>query len=595
MTNYLGYPYDAGTLLRKKKSIRRTLLTRPGFIEKRVAVLGGSTTAELRDMIDLFLLNDGIKATFYESSYNRYFEEVMFPNRQLEEFAPDVIYIHTTNVNITRYPTITESSEEIDSLITKESSRFKELWNEISSKYSCPIIQNNFELPHFRGLGNLDAYDIHGRSRFVAELNLRFCEEARQRPNLYLNDIHYISSWFGLERWYDKTYWYSFKYAMSYEAIPLLANNVASIIKAIFGKTKKALVLDLDNTLWGGVIGDDGLSGIRIGKETPESEAYTEFQQYIKLLKDRGVILAVCSKNDDANAREGFSHPDSILVLNDFSAFKANWIPKHENIRDIAQSLNIALDSLVFVDDNPAECAIVRAQEPQVMVPEIGKNITNYINILDKAGFFEAISLSSDDLQRNSYYADNLTRQEAQSRFSSYEEFLQSLEMVAEIRPFAPVYLDRIAQLTNKTNQFNVTTRRYTYAEIENKANSRHHVTLYGRLLDKFGDNGIVSVIIGDIRGQELHIDLWLMSCRVLKRGMERAMFDQLVVEAMTRKIKTIFGYYFTSTKNNMVSELFKEMGFQFVRTDIEANGTVWSLDISSKYVPKNTIIEVMT
>lgn len=592
MSNPLDYPFDAHQLLRKKKSIRRNLMNRSDFVDKRVAILGGSTTAEIKDMLELFLLNDGIRPVFYESEYNRFFEEIMLPNSSLKDFAPDVIHIHTTSVNITRFPSVHESGDDVETLLAEQVERFEGLWDRIASEYACPVIQNNFELPHYRGMGNLDCYDIHGRTRFIAELNCRFSERARLRRNLYINDINYLSAWFGLERWHDKLFWYSFKYAMSYEAIPLLADSLASIIKAIFGTARKCLVLDLDNTLWGGVIGDDGLSGIRIGKETPESEAYTEFQEYARNLKERGIILAICSKNDEANAREGFTHPDSVLSADDFSVFRANWEPKPENIRSIAQALNIGIDSLVFADDNPVERDIVRSQLPQVAVPELGNNVAKYIDILDKTGYFETVSLSSDDLRRGSFYADNSNRQALQSRFDSYDDFLRSLEMVAEIRRFAPLYLDRITQLTNKTNQFNVTTRRYTFAEMEAIAGDQHYITLYGRLRDKFGDNGVVSIMVGAVRGDELHIDLWLMSCRVLKRGMEAAMLDQLAAEARGRGVQNLIGYYYPTAKNGMVNGLFREMGFLNVETG-ENNDSVWKLDISEGYANKNLFIEV--
>jgi len=444
LSEQITYPLEPHQLLRKKKAIRRSLLQQTDLLEKRIALLGGSTTAEIRDMLEICLLKDGIKPLFYESEYNKYYEDLMFPNAALEEFAPEILYIHTTTANITRFPAFQESPEEVDALISGEMSRFNALWDSAATRYGCPVIQNNFELPHYRALGNMDAYDLHGRSRFIAELNSRFSEQARTRRHLYLNDINYLSAWFGLERWHDKLFWYSYKYAMNYEAIPLVADSVAAIIKAIFGKTGKCLVLDLDNTLWGGVIGDDGLNGIRIGKETAEAEAYSEFQQYVRMLKERGVILAVCSKNDEANAREGFTHPDSVLKQDDFSAFKANWDPKHENIRSIAQDLNIGIDSLVFVDDNPAERSIVRSQEPLVAVPELGNNVVHYINILDKTGYFETVSLSGDDLKRSSFYADNVMRSEMESRFDSYDDFLRSLDMKAEIRSFSAAGQGRV-------------------------------------------------------------------------------------------------------------------------------------------------------
>ncbi|MDP1558302.1 MAG: HAD-IIIC family phosphatase [Nitrosomonas sp.] len=592
MITRLSYPFDAHYLLRMKKAIRRELISRTDLMEKRVAILGGSTTAEIKDMLELFLLKDGIKPVFYESGYNRYYEEVLFSGAELKQFAPEIIYIHTSNVNITRYPSVLERAEDIDGIVAGEVNRFRKIWDRIAAEYSCPIIQNNFELPHYRGLGNLDAYDVHGHTRFIAELNRCFSEEARQRHNLHLNDINYLSAWFGLERWYDKCAWYSYKYAMSIEAIPLLAHSVATIVRAILGQAKKCLVLDLDNTLWGGIIGDDGVNGIRIGKETPEAEAYTEFQQYVKGLKERGINLAICSKNDEANAREGFTHPDSILALEDFSVFRANWEPKHENIREIAQLLNIGIDSLVFADDNPAERDLIRFQEPRVAVPEMGNNVAKYIDVIDKSGLFETIVLSHDDLQRSTFYIDNAVRRDNQSHFENYDDFLHSLDMVAEIKPIVPVYLDRVAQLTNKTNQFNVTTRRYTPAELKAVAEDSCYITLFGRLKDRFGDNGLVSVMVGVIQGLELYLDLWLMSCRVLQRGMEAAMLDQLVVEAQGRGLKSIIGYYYPSARNVLVSGLFEEMGFKNL-TKKEDYSSVWMLDISTAYTNKNLFIEV--
>jgi FkbH-like protein len=593
MTNPFNYPLEPFLLLRKKKSLRRELLTQPGLVEKRVAILGGSTTAEVKDMLELFLLKDGIQPLFYESEYNRFYEDVMFDSDGLKAFAPELIYLHTSTVNVTRWPALADTEEQVEALLADEYGRFEAVWDRLAADFGCPVIQNNFDLPSFRVLGNMDAYDVHGRVRFTAALNARVAEYARGHKNFHLNDLHYLSAWFGLERWHDKFFWYSYKYAMAYEAIPFVADSVASIIRAIAGKTRKALVLDLDNTMWGGVIGDDGLQGIQIGKETAEAEGFTAFQNYVKLLQQRGVILAVCSKNDEKNAREGFTHPDSVLKNSDFSSFKANWDPKHENIRAIARELNIGIDSLVFADDNPAEREIVRSQEAHVGVPELGNNVAKYIDIIDRSGYFETVSLSNDDLQRAAFYADNSARAEVQSKFENYDDFLASLNMTAEILPFSPVYLDRIAQLTNKTNQFNVTTRRYTLGEIEDIANNgAEYVTLYGRLVDKFGDNGLISVVLAKVVGDTLDLDLWLMSCRVLKRGMEGAMLDQLVAAARARGLGTITGTYIPSAKNEMVKSLYADMGFSCTGTD-DGGTTRWRFAIPSDYINRNKFIEV--
>lgn len=589
---FLTPPFNSSMILRKKKQIRRFLLERKNLQEKRIAILGGSTSAEIKDILELFLLKIGIKPAFYESGYNRFFEEAVFDNRELKNFKPDLVYIHTTIANITQFPKLSENEEKIKKLIAAEVTKFETIWNCIEAEFHCPIIQNNFELPSYRILGNLDCSDLHGRSWFINALNTSFSHAAANRQDLYLNDIHYLSSWFGLERWYDRLYWYSYKYAMNYEAIPFLAANISAIIGAIYGITKKCLVLDLDNTLWGGVIGDDGPAGIRIGKDSAESEAYQEFQEYVKLLKDRGILLAVCSKNEESNARAGFRRSDSVLTERDFVAFRANWEPKSENLSKISEAINIGVDSLVFVDDNPAERHAVRGFLPQVEVPELGSDVSRYITILDKSGYFEPAAFSFEDINRSSFYLADVKRHETEAVYATYAEYLKSLEMKAEIKPFSAVYVERIAQLTNKTNQFNLTTRRCSIPEIEAMVESKDYVTLYSRLTDRFGDNGLVSIMAGRIAGEDVHIDLWLMSCRVLKRGLEFAMFDQFVSAAQLRGKKRLVGYYYPTAKNATVADFFQALEFSRISVG-ESLETIWAYEINSNYSKKNHLIEV--
>jgi len=588
----LQYPFDSALIMRKQRSIKRSLLEKGPFIEKKIAILGGSTTADVKNVLELFLLKNGIKPFFYESEYNRYYEDGMFENAELKSFNPDFIFIHTSTVNIINYPDINDTDATVEQKLESEFSKYKGLWEQLKATYNCTILQNNFELPHYRILGNLDSSDLRGYSNFIMNLNSRFAEYARKTKGFYINDIHYLSAQIGLSNWYDRSFWHAYKYALSYEAIPVLAHNLANIIKAILGKSKKCLVLDLDNTLWGGVIGDDGLSSIQIGKETPVAEAYTEFQEYVLKLKKRGILLAVCSKNDLTNAKDGFSHPDSVLSVNDFVSFKANWEPKHINISQIASDINIGIDSLVFIDDNPVERKIVIDNLPYVLVPEINVNeVYSYMNTLDKDGCFEPISISQDDLIRNQAYQENSQRNSFKDHFISYDDFLSSLDMNAEIKEFIPIYLERITQLTNKSNQFNLTTKRYTLSEIEAVANNPNYITLYGRLADKFGDNGVVSVVIGEVKGNIIHINAWLMSCRVLKRGMEQAMFDEIVRQAQKQGITIIKGYYYKTAKNSMVAELYKVLGFELIHTSGE--DTVWEYPIDSNYVNQNKFIVV--
>jgi len=593
MEDFLSYPFDSSVILRKKKLIKKQLLGQDNLIRKKMAILGGSTTSEIKDILELFLLKDKILPEFYESEFNKYYEDVMFDNPKLTKLKPDIIFIHTTSVNIQYSRKYSSDKAYIEHEIEKEFNKFKSIWDAIRQKYACVIIQNNFELPFYRILGNLDSSDLRGKTYFISRLNEEFIKHAQENKNFYINDINYLSSWIGLERWHDKSYWHAFKYALSHEAIPLLSHSVANIIKSIYGKSKKCLVLDLDNTLWGGVVGDDGIENIKIGKETPEAEAYTEFQNYIKELKKRGVILAVCSKNDLKIAKEGLSHPDNILKADDFTVLKANWKRKDENIVDIAKEININLDSMVFVDDNPAEQEIVKSSLKDVSVPSIDNNVVNYINTIDKAGFFETTALSGDDLNRGRYYKDDSKRKETEKSFANYDDFLKSLSMVAEINCFIPLYLERLTQLINKTNQFNLTTKRYTYSEVEKISRSKEHIALYGKLSDKFGDNGIVSIIIGQIRNkQELHLDIWLMSCRVLNRGMEKAMFDALVSECKERKITTIVGYYYKTKRNDIVSQYYQQIGFESVSKD-QNGDSVWKYTIPKQDTPQNKNIKI--
>ena len=336
----------------------------------------------------------------------------------------------------------------------------------------------------------MDASSPHGLSRFVMGLNAAFAHEAATRPRLLLQDVNGISARFGIRHWFDWDRYFSYKLLLTPEANLELARSLASLVNAAFGKTRKVLVLDLDNTLWGGVIGDDGADQIQIGRETAIGEAYSAFQEYCLALRSRGILLAVCSKNDAAIARSGLAHPSSILKAEHFSCFKANWEPKHENILAIAKELNLGVDSFVFVDDNPAERAIVSAQLPTVAVPDVGDQVAHFATIIDQGRYFEPATLSREDLERAVLYSNNNQRTAVEKAFENYGDYLDFLEMTAEIEPFKPAYLERIAQLTNKTNQFNLTTRRYSLAEIQSFANNPGYLGVYCRLSDRFGDNG---------------------------------------------------------------------------------------------------------
>lgn len=590
MHQLLKYPFDGDKILQYKKRIKRELLLdNTEFIHKNIAVLGGSTTNNIVDVLELFLLNNGIKPKFYQSEFGQFWQDAIFSNEQLDAFNPDIIFIHTSNRNIINYPNVKMNAQEIENLLNEQYEYYLSMWESLNNKFNCTIIQNNFEMSFYRLLGNKDVSDIHGRTNYLNRLNNLFYEYASNHNNFYINDINYLSATYGLEKWSDTFFWYMYKYSLCVPAIPILSFSVSNIIKSIYGKNKKALVLDLDNTLWGGVVGDDGVSGIGIGKETSMGQVYYEFQEYVKAHKDLGILLCVNSKNDHENALTGLNHPEGALKPDDFVIIKANWENKDDNIISIAEELNVLPESFVFADDNPVERDIVESQIKGIAVP-IMDGAENYIKTIDKSGYFEVTNFSDDDIKRNEMYVANAKRAKLNKNFKNYEEYLMSLEMEAEIKEFEDIYLPRITQLTNKSNQFNLTTKRYQEQEIKHVMSSKNHIGLYGKLKDKFGDNGIITVVIGKQENKSLHMELWLMSCRVLKRDMEFAMMDDIVSRAKQKGIEKIIGYYYKTTKNNMVSDFYAKFGFK--KIEEKCNDSVWELNVE-RYINKNKVIKV--
>lgn len=590
MVQMLEYPFDVTQIYRYKRRLKKELeqqLNNP--IQIKIAVLGGSTTHNIVEMLNLFLLKNNIKADFYQSEYAQYWQDAIFGNEVLDNFSPDLIYIHTSNRNISEYPDIKFSLNDTKELLDSQYIYCEKMWNALREKFQCPIIQNNFEMLFYRLLGNRDSYDWRGKNHFIEKLNEKLYEYAETNSNFYINDIHYISANYGLEQWHNLNDWYNYKYAMSIEAIPLLALNLASIIKAIYGKNKKFLSIDLDNTLWGGVVGDDGVNAIEIGNETHEGQAYLEFQKYLAELKKQGVVLAVNSKNDMTNALAGLNHPEGVLKPEAFAVIKANWENKNSNIVETAQELQLGIDSCVFLDDNPVEREIVTTSLSGVAVPEL-MDVGSYIKVIDKNAYFEKVNISSDDIRRSEMYQENALRQKLQHEFADYSEFLKSLQMKAEINTFSDLFLPRIVQLINKSNQFNLTTKRYNMAEIEGMLEQDDYLCIYGRLEDKFGDNGIVAISIGRLEGNTMYVELWLMSCRVLKRNMEYAMMDEFIRLSKAMGATEIVGIYYPTAKNSMVSNFYGEMGFELIqKTDEE---TRWKLSLA-EYDNKNLVIQV--
>lgn len=589
MITELDYPFDSTKILRKKKSLKRILLNNKNLIDKKIAILGDASTNELKEQIELFLLRANIRPKFYECDYGQYYEAVIFEDKSLYEFKPDFIYIHVSTENLKNLSNSTKYSK---GKVKEEFNKLELIWKKINKHFNCPIIQDNFELPLFRSFGNYDISSEESKINFVSHLNSMITKATKKNNSLNICDRNYLSCKIGLSIWNDYSLWLSSKYSLSYKAITHLSYTISKIIESLLGRSKKCLVLDLDDTLWGGIIGDDGKEGVHLGKDTAIGEAYLDFQKYIKELKKRGIVLAICSKNEFHIAKSGFDHPDSILKFSDFTVFKANWEPKSKNIYEIAEELNIGLDSLVFIDNNPFERDMVRKEfNGQVCVPEIGDDITTYRNIIDTSDLFCITQMSSEDIKRNDYYKDNKIRKKYLSNFDNYEDYLKSLNMSAEISSFKEIYINRITQLINKTNQFNLTTKRMSENEVKLSMNDKNKLSLYARLRDKFGDNGLVSLIQGIILKDELRIETWVMSCRVFKRTLEKSILYEFLKKAKEMNIKIVKGIYIPTSKNSIVSNLYEEMGFVF-KNKLDETKT-YELDLLKYKIPNNKIINL--
>lgn len=591
MIKELEYPFDSAGVLRKKRALKkRCLEQRENWLEIRIAVLCGSTVADICDILELFLLNEGIRPQFYQSEFGKYWEDAVFDNPELEHFRPQVIWIHTSTRNINSMPDITDSENHIKDKLKQEEDKLLMMWEQLEKRYGCPIIQNNFERPLYRILGNQDIADEAGGSNFVFRLNDYIYRYKQSHANFYVHDVDGISSCFGLRSWQEPRYWYLYKYALNINAIPEFSYNLFTIVKSLFGKNKKVLALDADNTLWGGVIGDCGAENIELGAETASGQMYLEWQQYIRRLKKCGILLAIVSKNEQKSVEEGLEHPSGLLRAKDFAVVRSNWENKDINLQYIAEALNIGLEQIVFIDDNPAERRLVETNLPMVSIVNEDK-AERFIQVLDAAGYFESTVLTKEDLKRNEMYRENEKRSRFQETFVDYDDFLKNLQMKAVIKKFEPLYVSRITQLINKTNQFNFTMLRCTEEEVRRIMLDSSYMTLYGQLSDVFGDNGIVSLMIGEKKNSILHICLFVMSCRVFKRNMEYAMMDAAVVWCMDNQIEKIKGYYIAGAKNQILKEKFAEFGF--VKQDEDENGnSTWELEIDH-YQNKNHVISL--
>lgn len=535
-----------------------------------LGLLGSGTLDLLAPAIEASSLRHGLAVKVVTGRYGQPMQDALDGTSDFIQARPDIVLLSLDHRTLP-FP----KPNGIDPL-TAARTQFGAIVEALKGHGVKTVIAQTVPLLPDSLFGHYDRQTDLSLNRRLRRWNDELAERCLTDDGLLLLDADDLASRVGRESWYNPVQWQMAKLPFDQQRVPLYGDHVARILAALRGKSRKCLVLDLDNTLWGGVIGDDGLAGIQLGNGSAEGEAFVAVQQMARALKERGVVLAVCSKNEHETALQPFrEHAEMVLREEDIAVFVANWAPKSDNLREIARRLNIGTDALVFLDDNPAERAQVRAALPEVAVPELPADPAAYPAAIWRAGYFEAITISGDDLKRAEQYRANAERDALQAESTDLGAFLASLEMQAELAPFREVDLVRVTQLVNKTNQFNLTTRRYTQAEVAALVADPKVFTLQVRLKDCFGDNGIISLVIARDQGGVWEIDTWLMSCRVFKRGVEDLVLDTLVEQAKAQGVTALDGVYLETPKNGIVASHYPDRGFAPV-----SEGR-WRLDVS--------------
>ena len=533
-----------------------------GGTDLRVAILGNCATQFFATALRGCAALEKLSVNVFDADYNQIDAQLLDKNSEVYAFQPDniILWLATDKLYEEFLDMPFEQREDFASYYM---SKIQQYWHLILKNSKAHIIQFNFSELDDKVLGSYSCKVTSTFSYQIRKLNYLLQEAMAGETNVYPVDLLAVQIRLGEEFFYNAPLYYNAKMTVSTGTLPYVAKAVVDVLKAQTGKIKKCIILDLDNTLWGGVIGDDGMDNIEIG-ELGRGHVFTNFQRWLKQLKECGVILAVCSKNNEDIAKEPFEkHEEMVLRLSDISLFVANWNDKASNIRLIQESLNIGMDSIVFVDDNPFERNLVRDLLPEVEVPELPTDPALYLEYLQSCNYFETASFTGSGSDRTKLYQAEFERRKLEMTFDSIDDYLKSLKMVGEAKPFDETKFSRIAQLTQRSNQFNLRTIRYTESEIQQIASDDRYLTLYYTLRDKFGDHGLVAVVIMEKKTeQELFVDTWLMSCRVLKRGMEEYIVNCLIRTAKKNGFKTVVGEYIPTAKNSMVKDIYQTMGF---------------------------------
>lgn len=552
---------------------------------QKMVIIGDFATQHLSVAIKGYSCKEFNPLNILDCDYDQLDAQILDPDSETYKFHPDYILLAVCVEKL--YEKFCETpSQDRKNFAENQYNIFKTYWLKLSQYSNAKILQFNYEEADDGIWGNYAGKSETSFLYQIRKLNLYLMQGAQEYENLYIIDISKLTVQYGMESFKDDKFYYIAKIPFSQKALIAIAGEVISVLRAITGKIIKCVVTDLDNTLWGGVIGDDGLEGIQIG-ELGDGHAFTEIQRWLKELKKRGILLAVCSKNNIDTAKLPFEqHPEMELDFSDFAIFIANWKDKATNIRQIQQTLNIGMDSIVFLDDNPMERDVVRTLIPEITVPELPEDPALYLSYLKRCNLFETASYSSEDSNRTKQYQDEAERRNILANSQSYEEYLQEMNMVAEAKPFDEFHYPRIAQLTQRSNQFNLRTIRYTEDEIRKLANDKNYLTLYFTLKDRLGSYGLISVVVlKKLNNTTLFIENWLMSCRVLKRGMEEFIINKILYVAKENGFEKIVGEYRKTPKNSMVEKIYEKMGFT------HENDGVYSIRVN-EYKQNSTYIK---
>jgi FkbH-like protein len=563
----------------------------------RLALLGSCTMAHLHGAIRVAGLRRGIWIDIYENDFGQYWQELADPTSGLHAFKPTVVLLALDAHHLAAGLSANFEAADGDAAVEEQLNRIRECWRLAREAFKCPIIHQTAIQMHPELMGNNESRLPGSAARVVTAINQQLRPLAEQ-DGVDLLAIDGRAARDGLAAWFDVGLWHRAKQEITPAAAPMFGDLVGRILAALQGRSAKCLVLDLDNTLWGGVIGDDGMDGIVLGQGSPLGEGYTAFQNYVRDLSRRGIILAVCSKNDESNAVEPFeSHPEMVLKRSDIACFVANWTDKANNIKAIAAELNIGLDSLVFVDDNPVERALIRQELPMVAVPEVTDDPITFLRAVSDAGYFESLAITDEDRARTAQYQGRRAAEALRASATDMDSYLRGLDMVMATRRFDTIGLQRTVQLINKTNQFNLTTRRYTEEDVTGIMQSNRAFGLQLRLIDRFVDNGIIAICIGrmidegDNAGEDLLIDTWLMSCRVLGRQVEPTTLNLIAEQAQRLGARRLIGEYLPTKKNGMVKDHYARLGFDVVETREDGSSRA-VLDLAN-FTPAPTFITI--